>query len=63
MYEERSEKLKAWDKKRSANDDWYKDNKRLGMLLYADNFAGNLTGVMEHLDYIKRTGITWSRRR
>ena len=59
MHGERSAALKAWDKKRSENEDWYKDNKRLGMLLYADNFAGNLSGVMEHLDYIKSTGVNY----
>ncbi len=59
MESERSPELKAWDKKRLRKGDWYKDNKRLGMLLYADNFASNLKGVSRHLDYIKSTGINY----
>lgn len=55
----RNKKLKAWDKKRTLNEDWYKDNKRLGMLLYVDNFADTIRGVESHLDYINETGVNY----
>lgn len=53
----RSPKLKAWDKKRADFPDWYRDNRRLGMLMYAGCFAGSIKGVREHLPYLIETGI------
>ena len=58
-HKERSQELKKWDKKRTASPGWYKDNKRLGMLMYADCFAGDLKGVKEHLPYIRETGVNY----
>lgn len=58
-HKERSPKLKKWDRKRTASPDWYRDNKRLGMLMYADCFAKDLKGVREHLPYLKETGINY----
>ena len=55
----RNKKLKAWDKKRTENEDWYKDNERLGMLLYVDNFADTLEGVESHLDYLNEVGVNY----
>ncbi|MCR5474004.1 MAG: alpha-amylase family protein [Lachnospiraceae bacterium] len=58
---DRSDKLKAWDKKRRSGkgSEWYKDNRRLGMLAYTDCFAGDLHGVKEHLSYLKETGVNY----
>ena len=58
-YKERSAGLRKWDRKRTADPDWYKDNKRFGMLMYVDCFAENLKGVRRHLPYIKETGINY----
>ncbi len=58
-WKERSAALKRWDKKRTADPGWYKDNKRFGMLMYVDSFAKNLKGVRERLDYLKETGINY----
>ena len=58
-YKERSAGLRKWDRKRTADPDWYKDNKRFGMLMYVDCFAENLKGVRKHLPYIKETGINY----
>ena len=55
----RSKTLKAWDKKRTADPGWYRDNKRLGMLMYVDCFADTLEGVREQLPYIKETGVNY----
>ena len=57
--EQRSPELKAWDIKRSKQGDWYKDNRRFGMLAYADCFGETLSGVRSHLDYIKELGVNY----
>ncbi len=58
-YEKRSAALKAWDEKRSREPDWYRKNDMLGMLMYTDCFAGNLKGVISHLDYIRECGVNY----
>ena len=58
-FKKRSRSLKQWDKKRTADERWYKDNQRLGMLMYADCFAGTLKGVKEKLPYIRETGVNY----
>ncbi len=55
----RSKQLKAWDQKRTADSDWYRDNQRLGMVMYVDSFAETLSGVREHLDYIRESGVNY----
>lgn len=59
FYEERQEYLKELDRKREANPDWYKSNDMLGMMLYVDNFAGNLQGVKEKLDYLQKCNVNY----
>ena len=49
--------LRRLDAEREANPDWYKSNKLAGMMLYIDNFAGNLKGVKKKLSYIEQTGV------
>lgn len=44
--------LQELDSKREQNPDWFRKNDMLGMMLYIDNFAGNLKGVKEKLDYL-----------
>ena len=58
-YQARSEELKAGDRKREHNADWYAGNGMLGMLMYVDCFAGTLSGVREHLDYIRECGVNY----
>ena len=41
-YNARSAELKALDKARSADPDWYKRGNMFGMTMYTDLFAGNL---------------------
>ena len=52
-YGARSRNLKTLDKKRECQPEWFKDRKMLGMMLYIDNFAGNIKGVKEKLDYLQ----------
>ena len=59
FYEERGENLKQSDLKREKNPDWYLSNKLIGMMLYVDNFAGDLNGVRRHLDYLAKSNINY----
>ena len=54
---ERSGSLKKRDVEREADRSWYKSSGLTGMMLYIDNFAGDLNGVREKLPYIEKTGV------
>ena len=51
-YQARNQQLKMLDKKREADPEWFRKKDMLGMMLYIDNFAGNLQGVKEKLSYL-----------
>ena len=59
FYLERRKALRASDAAREASPDWYKQNDRMGMMFYIDNFAGNLKGVRSKLDYIEQCGVNY----
>ncbi len=59
FYNERGEALKASDLQREAKPSWYLQNDLVGMMLYTENFAGNLQGVRRHLDYLEKSGINY----
>lgn len=59
FYGERKNVLRTMDKKREAKPDWYKKNDMLGMMFYIDNFAGNMKGVQEKLDYIEKCNVNY----
>lgn len=59
FYQERNETLKKRDQDREKNRDWYKQNDMLGMMLYIDNFAGNMKGVEAKLDYIEQCNVNY----
>ena len=59
FYEERGKDLKKRDAEREKHPGWYKGNDMLGMMLYIDNFAGNLQGVQEKLAYIKSCNVNY----
>ena len=58
-YSERSESLKALDRRREKDPDWYRGNDIVGMMLYVDNFADNLKGVAEKIDYFNECGVNY----
>ena len=58
-YYNRSAELKQLDKKREKTPDWYHKNDIVGMMLYVDNFADNLKGVTEKIDYFKESGVNY----
>ncbi len=49
--------LKKRDVEREADPEWYKSSGLTGMMLYIDNFAGDLDGVRKKLPYIEKTGV------
>lgn len=59
FYKERDAELKEQDRSREQSPDWYKQNDLLGMMLYIDNFAGNLKGVQKKLDYLEKSNVNY----
>ena len=59
FYAERSQTLKAIDRKREADPNWYRRNDLVGMMLYIDNFGGTIRGVQEKLPYLERSNINY----
>lgn len=59
FYEARGEALKKRDAMREDDPDWYRQNDMLGMMLYIDNFAGDLKGVKEKLPYLEKSNINY----
>lgn len=56
-YQARKAVLRKRDEEREQNPDWFKQNDMLGMMLYVDNFAGNIKGVQKKLDYLKECNV------
>ena len=59
FYQERNQQLKADDRRRESDPNWYKKNDMLGMMFYIDNFAGNMKGVESKLDYIEQCNANY----
>ena len=47
------------DREREEDPQWYKGNRMVGMMMYVDAFAGDLNGVLKHLDYIEECGVNY----
>ncbi len=58
-FRERKSSLRSVDARRSAHPDMHHSNKMMGMMLYTENFAGNLPGVRERLDYLRECGVKY----
>ena len=56
---ERRTPLQALDEARSEDRDWYKSSDLLGMMLYVQNFGGNLKEVQKHLPYLEECGVNY----
>lgn len=56
-YMNRGEKLTARDSMREADPEWFKGSDMLGMMLYIDNFGGNIQGVRRKIDYLKSCNV------
>lgn len=55
--QDRAAEFQKLDRKREEDPKWFCRNDMLGMMLYIDNFAGNLKGVREKLDYLKSCNV------
>lgn len=58
-YDERNEKLKRLDSEREKEGEWYRKRDMLGMMMYIDNFAGNIRGVQEKLPYLEKCNVNY----
>ena len=59
FYLSRSQELKMRDTSRETDKGWYKQNDMLGMMLYIDNFAGDMKGVESKLDYMEQCNVNY----
>ena len=57
FYGERSAALKERDLEKEADPAWFKKQDMMGMMLYIDNFAGNLRGVERKLNYLQECSV------
>lgn len=55
--QQRDAQLVALDQEREKDPQWFRGNDMLGMMLYIDNFAGNLKGVQKKLDYLSSCNV------
>ena len=55
-FKERKASLRNVDARRSVHPDMHHSNK---MMLYTENFAGNLQGVRDKLDYLRECGVKY----
>ena len=58
-YDMRNDKLKQLDAQREAAGEWYRKRDMVGMMMYIDNFAGNIKGVQEKLSYIEKCNVNY----
>lgn len=56
-YMERRQQLKTRDEQREKNPDWFRKNDMLGMMLYIDNFAGNLKKMKKKISYLDSCNV------
>ena len=59
FFEQRKADLKNRDEKRELDPEWYRGNDMLGMMFYIDNFAGNMEGVRQKLDYLRDCNVNY----
>jgi amylosucrase len=57
FYMARADWLKALDQKREKDPKWYRKRNMLGMMLYIDNFSGNLQELKDKLPYLDSCGV------
>lgn len=58
-WEERSQELRALDRARELNPDWFLSNKALGGVCYVDRFAGTLEGLRAEIPYFRELGLNY----
>ena len=58
FHEARDPQLKQRDAEKGGTE-WYKSGDLLGMMLYIDNFAGDLQGVRNKIDYLEKANVNY----
>jgi amylosucrase len=51
--------LRLLDRRREIDPAWFQRSRMIGYVCYADQFAGSLAGVRQHLDYLVELGVTY----
>ena len=58
FHEARGPQLKQRDAEKGGTE-WYKSGDLLGMMLYIDNFAGDLQSVRKKIDYLEKANVNY----
>ena len=58
-WSERPQPLKQLDLARDITPDWFLSENTVGYVFYVDRFAGNLKGVLDHIEYLESLGVTY----
>ena len=58
-FDGRKASLHLLDSQRLAEPGWFRSNKLMGMMLYVNNFAGDLQGVQKKIPYLEECGINY----
>lgn len=58
-YRERDHELRRLDQRRVLEPDWLQRPDMFGYACYTDRFAGTITAVSRHLDYLSELGVTY----
>src|SRR5512138_3364440 len=58
-YASRSSALRQLDDQKLQQDHWFLTNQLVGMSLYVDRFAGNLSKMPGKLDYLEELGVNF----
>jgi amylosucrase len=58
-YRDRDPDLQLLDQRRTLEPDWFQSPRILGYAMYADRFAGDLSGVAQQIPYLRELGVTY----
>jgi amylosucrase len=56
-FKERSQELRALDLQRVSNEQWFTDQKWVGMMLYTDRFSGDIKSLHERIGFFEELGV------
>jgi amylosucrase len=59
QHADRPDSLKRLDVERDLTPDWFQRERMVGYVFYVERFAGDLRGVVDHLDYLSELGVTY----
>ena len=58
-FDQRSDELRELDEARLLRPDWLQLPSQVGYVAYTERFAGTLTGITGHVDYLQDLGVTY----